>query len=289
MSFLVPYGFAAALGLSLAADGGAARPSLLFAPVPDLRSGGEDEYPLRPTKDGTGDMVYEAGDFTARVAADGSVAFTDKRATDLSALPWLPLRMRLGVPSLESSMKSLLTRRKPRPPAPADDRSPPDDTRQLIPNISRYRPDTRDERASYAFAPSLLPLSVTGRMDLTDELTRFTDRDPHRYEKARFLTATRETRIRMAVKTHAANIRRAAAELPGRLAAIACDERLALDERRAILEALRGEMDPATPAGRAAAEVIGRFISSGLGQPDGGSPDCPPARLPPAESRPQSP
>ena len=53
----------------------------------------------------------------------------------------------------------------------------------------------------------------------------------------------------MAVKAHARDIRRANAELPGRLQAIACDDRLSYRERRAILVALGREMDRTTPDG----------------------------------------
>ena len=68
-----------------------------------------------------------------------------------------------------------------------------------------------------------VPVSALGRFDLTDELTRFSGQDPNRFQKATFLAATRDRRIQMAVRTHAANIRRATAELPARLQAIACD------------------------------------------------------------------
>ena len=51
----------------------------------------------------------------------------------------------------------------------------------------------------------------------------------------------------MAVEMHAHNIRQAAADLPARLTSIGCDERLSPRERRAILEALRDEMDVEPP------------------------------------------
>ena len=70
----------------------------------------------------------------------------------------------------------------------------------------------------------VLPVQALGRFDVSDELTRFSGQDPSRFQKATFLAATRDRRIQMAVRTHAANIRRAAAELPTQLQAIACDD-----------------------------------------------------------------
>jgi hypothetical protein len=286
----------AALALALAAgDAGPppsgeaappARPPLLLL-VPPGRSlqaqPAADEYTLKPARDGTGDLIHDAGMFQARVALDGTVTFTDRRLGDVSRFPlapFLPMRMHFAVPSLESSARSWMRDRPPPPPPPPDDRSPPEDTTLLIPNVSRHRPDTRDAcRGSCDFTPSPMVANVTGRMDLTDQLERLSDRDPHRLRKARFLAATREMRIGMAVKMHAASIRRATAALPGVLDAIAGDDRRSPKERRAILEALRDEMDPATPAGRAAAEAIARLIAARFtdDSPDGGAPpDGPP-------------
>jgi hypothetical protein len=69
----------------------------------------------------------------------------------------------------------------------------------------------------------------------------------------------------MAVRAHAARIRRAASELPAEVEAIAADERLTRGERRAILEQLREELDPATPEGRAAADQIGKILETHFG------------------------
>ena len=61
-------------------------------------------------------------------------------------------------------------------------------------------------------------------------------KDPRRLEKARFLAATHERRAsRWRPGCTPANIRRAAAELPERLQAIACDARLYATEKRPIL------------------------------------------------------
>ena len=50
-----------------------------------------DEYRLRRASDGSGDLVYEASGFYARVARDGAVRFRDRHVTNLQLLPFLPL------------------------------------------------------------------------------------------------------------------------------------------------------------------------------------------------------
>jgi len=93
---------------------------------------------------------------------------------------------------------------------------------------------------------------------------RMNGQDPYRYQKAKFLVATHDLRAHMAAKMHAERIRRASAELPSRLLSIGCDERLSLRDRRAILVALRAEMDTSIPQGREAAEEIEAFLASKL-------------------------
>jgi hypothetical protein len=65
----------------------------------------------------------------------------------------------------------------------------------------------------------------------------------------------------MAVRTHAANVQRANADLPAQLQAIACNDQLTYKERRAILVALGREMNAATPVGAAAAKTIAGFVT----------------------------
>ena len=84
---------------------------------------------------------------------------------------------------------------------------------------------------------------------------------------------TRELRIRMAARAQADDLRASASELPARLGTIACDERLSAAERRAIIEALRAELDDSTPEGRATDTRISRFLAD-FDRSDGGLP-CP--------------
>ena len=117
-------------------------------------------------------------------------------------------------------------------------------------------------------------MTVTGTLDITDELMRMAHEDPYRFQKARFLTATREMRIRMAGRAHAEDVARSRADLPRRLEEIACGDGLSVADRRAVIEALRAEVDVATPEGRAQAERIRVFLES-WGSADGGMRSCP--------------
>jgi hypothetical protein len=279
-------------GLVAAADAGATAPNvpttsmpMIVAPGPGapaaaaptvpgrrLRAGQAKpavDYDLRPAKDGTGDLVYEESSFVARVAVDGVVSFRDKGRKLSFWPPFLPVkRATPGVPSLQASLSALARGRKPH----AAEGDPPDDSFLIIPNVTPYRPDPREGCPSCTFQPLVLPANVTGQLDLTEELIRFSGGDPHRIEKARFLTATRERRIRMAVAAHADWVRRATVELPARLPEIACDDRRSRAERRAILVALRDEMN-ASPEGRAAAATLSVFLDARFDDPDGG-PGC---------------
>jgi len=255
--------FAVALPVLLAADAGAEATPALIRPPTRRHEERPPRFDLKATKDGSGDLLYEATSFSARIAPDGTVTFKDKRITDFKLFTaLLPKRIQAGVPSLQSSLKMFLKGKEPPAPPPSelDQGLPPPETTKVIPDVSRYRPDPREGcRACPTF--DTLPFNAVGRWDLTDEIERFSGKDPNRYQKAMFLAATRDRRTEMAVKTLAANIRRAAAELPARLQAVACDERLAQGERRAILAALGHEMDTATPEGTTAADAITAFLA----------------------------
>jgi hypothetical protein len=251
-------------------------PLTLKAPRPT-----EDEYLLRRTKDGSGDLVYEAPGFTARVARDGAVTFSDRhigRGVHILPMSPLPSRTRYGVPSLEETIRNH-GRHRPEPPA---DAPPPDEIANPSTHVSRYRPDVREicryPQPCFVEAPALA-LGASATLDITDEIMRMAHQDPYRYAKARFLTATREMRVRMATRAHKQDLRRSAAELPALLQRIACDDRMSLTDRRAIIESLRGEMDLSTAEGGAAASAIGRFLET-FTAPDGGAagngPACPP-------------
>jgi hypothetical protein len=280
----------ATLALLAAADAGApvapARAPSLLAPPPSLlapagRTPVDRPYELRRTKDGTGDLLYEGPGFVARVARDGSVRFDDKHFALLRSWSWLPfapLPTPRGRPTLQSAFEDMLARRAPRDTArddtPVDPRPEPP---PLVPRMSPYRPDP-SEACQYPrdcyFDAGLVLVGVGGTLDLTDELLRLSGQDPYRREKARFLGATRDLRSGLAAHAVAADVRREAAALSPRLQSIACDAGRSVAERRAVLEALRKEMDGDTDAAREAVETIRRFLVERFDAADGGA-RCP--------------
>lgn len=240
----------------------------MVVPAPD--------YELRRAPNG--DLVYEAPGFTARVARDGSVSFHDKHLT-LSVLPLLlQPRSRARVPiSSVPSLEAVIRGRGQPPPPPPDlvqDSSVAYGSRLPIPTVTPYRPDPR-EACRYPdpcfFGAAGVWVSVSGTMDLTDEVMRLAGQDPYRFAKARFLAGTREMRARLAARAHTEDLRHSIADLPGRLTAIACDEQRSVAERRAILQALRAELDGETAEAPEASAVILRFLAI-LDAADGGCP-----------------
>jgi hypothetical protein len=235
-----------------------------------------DKYRLVRSKDGSNDLLYDASGFSARVARDGLVTFHDKHISGIELLPFFPLLSSgggpTGVPTLEGTIRRIGARRSDRAPPVRPDPTA-DETRWPSTTASRYRPDPR-EACQYPrpcfFDASVLLLGASAGLDITDELMRLAGQDPYRYEKARFLTATRELRIRMAGRAHAEDVNSSAASLPALLRGIACDERLSPGERRAVIQALRDELDVDSPEARAYRDQIRRFVD-GLETPDAGA------------------
>jgi hypothetical protein len=225
-----------------------------------------DEYRLHRASDGSGDLVYESEGFTARVSRDGSVKFRDQHLA-FSVLPLLFGRAsgKPAVPSVEEMLRHL---KGPRPSRPSDQEVAESWTRYgsrlAIPEVTPYRPDPREacQFPSPCFwnAPAVL-VSVNIAFDLTDELMRMSGQDPYRFAKARFLAGTREMRAELGARAHADDLRRSMVDLPKYVQAIACDPTRSLAERRALLAALRTELDGTTSEGRAAASVIDRRLA----------------------------
>jgi hypothetical protein len=239
------------------------------------------EYQLRRLKNGTGDLMYESPAWKARVARDGSVSFHDKHIS-IDLAPWFfrPKVFRppiMGVPSLQTALRGAAPLPPPPPPEVQEQSAVNYNAGLPVPAMTPYRPDP-SEACQYPrpcfFQAELVLLDVSGIADVTDELIRLSGQDPYRFAKARFLLGTRELRIRLAARAHADDLRNSTAELPHLLTTIACNDRLSPRDRRAIIEALRQELDTATPEARAADHVIERFLTD-LDRPNADS-ICPP-------------
>jgi hypothetical protein len=226
-----------------------------------------EDYRLRRADDGTHDLVYETEGFTARVARDGSVKFRDRHA----ALAVLPILFgswghapKPAVPSVQEMFRRLKGPQPPPRDQEIEDATTRYGSRLPIPEVTPYRPDPREacQYPSPCFwhARTVL-VSANLNFDLTDELMRMSGQDPYRFAKARFLAGTREMRAELGARAHAEDLRRSMLDLPKRVQTIACDPTRSVAERRALLTALRAELDAATPEGRAAAAVIDRRLT----------------------------
>jgi hypothetical protein len=238
-------------------------PPSLLAPPKKAAPPADRSYELHRAKDGSGDLVYEAPGFTARIAPDGTARFIDRHFRLIG--PWsllAPVAPPRGQASLQSLIVDVLGRKTPHRSQPADADPPPGPV-PLVPAMTPYRPDPR-EACTYPrpcfFDAAVVIVGVGGGFDLTDELMRLAGQDPYRVEKARFLAATSPLRGGLAARALGANVRRATKELPGELEAIACDGGRSVRERRATIEALRDEIAGDTPAARAAVKTITRFL-----------------------------
>lgn len=206
-------------------------------------------YQLRPDGDG---YLYDTPRFRARVARDGTVAFHDKRSSAGLSLP-KPLKdlPRPAGPTLEGTLRDLVgKRRRKRPAPPPPTASPPAHDYPIDPS-ERCSPT-----APCPVSPMTNAIEVTGSFDLTDEIMRALGQDPYRYEKARFLSATFELRIAMAIEARKTDLKTSLADLPRRLEALWADERYTARERRRILYELWYETDQTTEGKKAAASIV---------------------------------
>lgn len=212
----------------------------------------EGTYVLRPTPDGG--FEYEDLRFHARITPDGHVTFTDVRLRlERPTIFGVPLKGHSGISDVRPSLAETLTK------ALRGDRNRP------IPFTPHSRP--RDAENLWAIPPSmsLPPMGpmftyVSGSFDLTDELMRATGQGWYRYEKAKFLSATFEFRVKLAMERHRKLLREAIAGLPERLDVLWVDTAYTPREKRRILCLLWSEVDVGDPHHRAAADVIVGWI-----------------------------
>ena len=229
----------------------------------------QQEYQLRRSGDG---YVYTERAFAAKVARDGVVTFHDRRAffdhLGIGSL-WIG---RKPVPPVgeTATLQGLLFGHKGKHPQPAAPFEP-------LPHspADRLEPSEICPPSSpcYALPASLVVVTANGTMDLTDEIMRALGQDPYRAEKARFLAATFEVRMKLAVAAHREDMRKSLDRLPDALAELWGDSRYTARERRRVLFELWRETDD-IPEGVRAANTIERFIQRQLpcGSPDAYTP-----------------
>jgi hypothetical protein len=232
-------------------------------PVEETR---EAAYRLRP--DGAG-YVYDDPRFLARIARDGVVSFKDKRSqVSFPVFPYFDLLKRAQPqgPTLESTLRDLLTKGKRRKPELDVEPTPPLPPGKVV-RTEACSPGTCD---SPDLSENPNSVEVSGGFDLTDEIMRSLHQEPYAYEKARFLSATFEMRIRMAIEARKADLKASLESLPERLEELLGDDRYTLRERRRILYELWYETDE-TPEGARAARLIEDLIRRRLpcGSPQG--------------------
>ncbi len=203
--------------------------------------------------------AYEDQNFEARVAPDGTVSFRDKHGrASFTPIAWVA---KVEQPPPSGNAGNAYSQRAPWLPGPETTQGP---TRSMAP-----------EEVCPPGSPCWMPpgMNVTlasTSLDLTDEIMRTLGKDPYAREKARFLSATFEFRMKLAVASRQDRMDDALDFMPQRLEALWADTRYSPRERRRILYQLWYETD-ATPEGVRAAGMIDLFVKNRLpcGSADG--------------------
>jgi hypothetical protein len=240
---------------SLCSDAGVAPDAGVPLWAPTLKRGDVEEaatYGLHKWGEG---YVYDGSKFEARVGRDGVVTFKDRHGSiagsvfPFSFIPRAAARQP-GASRPSDFSEPGTNRRGPWLPTP---RQPPVSDRK-IPQEELCPPNS----SCYALPMANL-VRVSGNFDLTDEIMRMLGQDPYRLEKARFLSATFEFRIKMAIEARKIDMKKALDHLPAHLDELFGDGRYTPRERRRILYELWYEMDR-TADGERAAKIILDFI-----------------------------
>jgi len=224
----------------------------------------EEGYRLRPKGDG---YVYEAGTFKARVGRDGVVAFDDKRVSAKFLLP-IPQAPPAGTPTLEGTLRNRFGRHRRQAAFPV----------KPVSAVPMIQPEDICVRGMDCYLEPLgvILVQVGGTFDITDEIMRSLGEDPYRAEKARFLAATFDVRMRLAAAAQKSAVALALDQLPKTIEALWADARYTARERRRILFELWRESDQGSDGARARG-LIEEFMRKRL--PDGGPDATTPGEL----------
>jgi hypothetical protein len=251
-------GRAGALGVFLLA--GTARPAAAQGPIDvktgpgaNVSDGGTGEqFPLRETADGRG-WRYDGRNFSAFIARDGSVQFTNHRISSRPSGLIQTTREKKYVAM--SAMDAVRPTPDTEPTLPLYSSTPLPSRPSDLPGFARDRmgvPEPPSQR-NPPLQPSLG--GAGGRADMTDVILDHLGQDPYRDRKAALLRETFEWRLKMANEAHDATMKRALQNLSDTLNRLDADPRLSPGERRAILQALNAEMDD-TPDGQHARALV---------------------------------
>jgi hypothetical protein len=230
-------------------------------------------YQLDPEKDG---LVYRGPQFTAHIARDGVVNFTDKVPAK-KLLP-MPVPLPPGTPTLVSTIRDHLAHRPQKSPAP--DYLPPAQVFNLTPSIwpsasqlaqedceSPSNANPFNTRCRFPKNPKI----VTGGafVDWDRFLLGLPKNEMAREEKARFLATTEPLRTRMATEARAEDLQTALWDLPGLLDRIWSKTEYPPAERRRLIYELWLEYS-GTSGNESACATIMAFIRRRLpvGSPD---------------------
>jgi hypothetical protein len=209
--------------------------------------------------------TYETPHFQAQVARDGVVSFKDKHGGASVAFPFFPFignAPRPRGPTLESTLRGYFDKRR---------RPDPEPPYQPEPLSRRLEQNEVCPRSSPCYWESLpVSIVVQGSFDLTDEIMRKLGQDPYGLEKAQFLSATFDFRIKLAMEARKDDLNQGFEHLPGRLDELWGDDRYSPRERRRILYELWYETE-SSPDGERAATIMRAFVRRRLpcGTPDG--------------------
>jgi hypothetical protein len=222
----------------------------------------ESGYDLRISGQG---YLYQGLNFDAQISPDGSVSFRDKHGSvGFAPFSWITIPASRREPQLLERT----------PSEPSIRRSP------WLPPSERARPPLRtpEQREICPRDSSCwTPIPMTGSIvagsvgfDVTEDFMRSLGGHPYAREKAGFLSATFEFRLKLAVDARKQLMKETLDFFPERLQALWADARYSPRERRRIIYELWAQTDT-TRAGAQAAEMIDLFVKQHLscGTPDG--------------------
>jgi hypothetical protein len=243
------------LMLAATPDAGPVRDANIPPWVPQLRPLDTVEGSYRLRKWGEG-YVYEDSKFEARVAPDGTVSFKDMHggASLFTPFSWIgKSRAQQRTLPERTGRDPVAYRRTPwvAPPDPPSNSHTMPMEEVCPPSSSCYFPERQ------------MMVEARGSFDLTDELMRALGKGPYILDKAHFLSATFEFRMKLAIEERKRLMKRALDDLPRYLDDLWADDRYSPRERRRILFELWYDVDR-TPEGDRAAKTIDAFIKRRL-------------------------